>query len=260
MKTNLKALIVVSLLSGITAIGQTQQNKLETTGAVGVGTLTPSSLLDVEKNYDGTTFVEITNSSTGTAARRGISIGNGNSGYSVYLMSTSENYNQVASWIKAGVLGTDSQLNNGLILRTSAGKIRFQPGSTVDQIVFTEGGYVGIGTTNPDMPLTVNGNIHTKEVKVDLAIPAPDYVFLKEYQLKTLEEVEKYIVENGHLPEVPSASELEQNGLMLAQMNMTLLKKIEELTLYSIEQKKEIERLKLLEERLAKIEKMLLEK
>ncbi|RUT71267.1 hypothetical protein D0817_05135 [Flavobacterium cupreum] len=107
----------------------------------------------------------------------------------------------------------------------------------------TQNGYVGIGTTIPDEKLTVDGKIHAKEVRVDLLSPmtVPDYVFTTDYKLKTLKEVEEYIKKNNHLPEIPSAKEIEKNGLMLAEMNMSLLKKIEELTLYSIEQNKKIE-------------------
>ncbi|KRD05414.1 hypothetical protein ASE21_20875 [Flavobacterium sp. Root901] len=102
---------------------------------------------------------------------------------------------------------------------------------------------VGIGTISPDEKLTVKGKIHTQEVRVDMLGPlVPDYVFENEYKLKTLEEVENYIRENKHLPEVPSAYDIEKNGLMLAEMNMALLKKIEELTLYMIEMKKENEK------------------
>lgn len=100
---------------------------------------------------------------------------------------------------------------------------------------------VGIGTTTPDEMLTVKGKIHTQEVKVDMAGPlVPDYVFSHDYKLKTLQEVEAYINQNNHLSEIPSAEEIEKNGLMLAEMNMSLLKKIEEMTLYMIEQNKEI--------------------
>lgn len=113
-------------------------------------------------------------------------------------------------------------------------------------------GNVGIGTTTPDTKLAVNGTIHTKEVKVDLLAPmVPDYVFAPAYKLKTLEEVEKFIQENNHLPEIPSAAEFEKNGLMLAEMNMSLLKKMEEMTLYMIEQNKEI---KLLKDKMGKLE------
>ena len=103
-------------------------------------------------------------------------------------------------------------------------------------------GRIGIGTISPDEKLTVKGKIHTQEVRVDmtgpLATTIPDYVFAKEYKLKTLEEVEDFINKNSHLPEIPSAKEIEKSGLMLAEMNMSLLRKIEELTLYMIEQEK----------------------
>lgn len=122
-----------------------------------------------------------------------------------------------------------------------------------DQYAITTGMYesrnayfasnVGIGTTAPDEKLTVKGKIHAQEVRVDMLGPlVPDYVFKEDYKLKSLQEVEKYIRENKHLPEIPSAQEIEKNGLMLAEMNMNLLKKIEEITLYMIEIKKENEK------------------
>ncbi len=107
-------------------------------------------------------------------------------------------------------------------------------------------GSIGIGTTNPDMELTVKGKIHAEEVKIDLSVPAPDYVFKDDYNLRNIEEVEEFIKENNHLPEIPSAKEFEQNGVMQAEMDMNLLKKIEELTLYTIQQQKEITELKIL--------------
>ena len=106
-------------------------------------------------------------------------------------------------------------------------------------------GRVGIGTNNPDADLTVKGKIHTQEVKVDLnGAVAPDYVFLKDYDLKTINEVENYIEKEGHLPNIPSAKEMEQNGIELKTMNLKLLEKIEELTLYMIEQNKKTELLR----------------
>ncbi|GAA3773385.1 hypothetical protein [Flavobacterium ginsengiterrae] len=104
-----------------------------------------------------------------------------------------------------------------------------------------QNGNVGIGATKPDSKLTVAGNIHAQEVKVTVnAGMVPDYVFANDYKLKTLKEVEQYIKENSHLPEIPSAHEIEKNGLMMAEMNMNLLKKIEELTLYLINKDKQI--------------------
>ncbi|MFQ6601775.1 hypothetical protein [Flavobacterium sp. C3NV] len=126
--------------------------------------------------------------------------------------------------------------------------------TTVEEYAITTGTYqnrnayfaanVGIGTTIPDEKLTVKGKIHTQEVRVDMAGPlVPDYVFANDYKLKSLQEVEDFIKENKHLPEIPSAKEIEKNGLMLAEMNMSLLKKMEEMTLYMIEQNKKIENL-----------------
>ncbi|UGU18117.1 tail fiber protein [Sinomicrobium kalidii] len=101
-------------------------------------------------------------------------------------------------------------------------------------------GKVGIGTDLPDAKLTVNGDIHTKEVKVDLnGAVAPDYVFKEGYELRSLEEVQAHIKEKGHLPGIPSAKEMEEEGINLKEMNLKLLEKVEELTLYIFELKEE---------------------
>jgi hypothetical protein len=102
-------------------------------------------------------------------------------------------------------------------------------------------GSVGIGTITPDAKLTVKGDIHTREVRVDMnGAVGPDYVFEKDYNLLPLKDLEAYINQNKHLPEVPSAAEMDTNGLNLKEMNLLLLKKIEELTLHLIEVKKEV--------------------
>lgn len=107
-------------------------------------------------------------------------------------------------------------------------------GSSVFGLLFYKDGKIGIGTENPDMKLTVKGSIHAREVKLDLTIPVPDYVFGDDYSLMPLNMLDEYISENGHLPEVPSAEEFSRNGLNMAEMDMMLLKKVEELTLYLI--------------------------
>lgn len=105
----------------------------------------------------------------------------------------------------------------------------------------TNAGKVGIGTTDPDAELAVKGKIHAQEVKVDLnGAVAPDFVFEADYNLRTLKETETYIKANGHLPEIPSAKEMEKNGVKLKEMNLKLLQKVEELTLYMINMNKQL--------------------
>ena len=109
--------------------------------------------------------------------------------------------------------------------------------SSNGSIAFYNAGNIGIGTDAPGTyRLAVNGNIRAKEIKVETTY-WPDYVFIKEYKLPSLEEVQKHIDQNGHLINIPSAKEIEENGLELGEMNRLLLEKIEELTLYIIQLK-----------------------
>jgi len=107
---------------------------------------------------------------------------------------------------------------------------------------WTSAGNVGIGTNAPTEKLSVNGKIRAQEIKVETA-NWPDYVFAEGYQLPSLEETAKFIKENKHLPGVPKASEVEENGLSLGEMNRILMQKVEELTLHMIEKDKRIEAL-----------------
>ncbi len=104
-------------------------------------------------------------------------------------------------------------------------------------------GNLGIGVNDTKgYKLAVNGKIRTKEIKVE-ASDWPDYVFNAAHEMPSLRELETFIRENHHLPDIPSASETAEDGIDLGKMNTRLLKKIEELTLYIIEQEKRIQKL-----------------
>jgi hypothetical protein len=117
----------------------------------------------------------------------------------------------------------------------SNGNLRIKGGG--DHYIIS--GNLGLGTTTPQNKLDVNGTIRAKEIKVETGWA--DFVFNPLYQLKSLTEVEKYIKEYGHLQDIPSAAEVEQNGVNVGEMQTKLLQKVEELTLYVIELKKTIE-------------------
>jgi len=178
-------------------------------GNVGIGTLAPAFKLDVAGNLRTTSFIN---------AREYITVDNGGS-YRVALNGQSDGY----------VTGRDVTSQDKFLISANGNS-------------YFNGGNVGIGTTNPQQKLHVKGTVYSTEVKVDLAAgTGPDYVFSSNYQLPTLNDVKTYIDQHKHLPEVPSAKEMEANGVNLGEMNMLLLKKIEELTLYMIDMKKENE-------------------
>ena len=103
----------------------------------------------------------------------------------------------------------------------------------------TANGDVGIGTIVPKSKLAVKGTIRAKELKVMVDINA-DFVFEEDYDLRSLKEVEEFIKTNNHLPEIPSAEEMKELGISVGEMNIKLLQKIEELTLYLIQQEKRL--------------------
>jgi hypothetical protein len=103
-------------------------------------------------------------------------------------------------------------------------------------------GNVGIGTTDTKgYKLGVNGSAIATSMTVKSNANWPDFVFTETYGLRSLAEVESYIQANSHLPEVPSAAQVAKDGINLGEMDATLLKKIEELTLYLIEQNKQLQ-------------------
>jgi hypothetical protein len=216
-----------------------------------------SLLMGTSADTNGFGYIEAVKSSGASygdviLSRWGGSVGIGTTtpdGFQVNSPIGNENSSNTNN-VRIGVMGgtprilLDKAGSTPFEIDNAGGQLRiFNPGAV--RLVVNSNGFVGIGTASPDEALTVRGKIHTNEVRVDLlGAVAPDYVFEPTYDLKPLAEIETYIKENKHLPEVPSAKEMEKNGVQLGEMNMLLLKKVEELTLHLIELKKENDLLK----------------
>jgi hypothetical protein len=215
-----------------TAFGGNSGLFVDRSGNVGIGTTLASTSLSVSSASEDLLHLS---KKTGAA------------GDNIYLVfSHGDNTSSANARAKIGV-----NIKSG-----GAGRLVFQTGystTLVEQMRIDEAGNVGIGITNPQQKLHVKGTVYSTEVKVDLAAGnGPDYVFEPTYRLKPLAEIETYIKENKHLPEVPTAKAMEKNGVLLGEMNMLLLKKVEELTIYSIEQNKKLNEQQLLIQELIK--------
>jgi hypothetical protein len=147
----------------------------------------------------------------------------------------------------------DGQRNNFRIRRFDGGT------SWTDLFRVEENGNVGIGTSSTgDYKLAVNGTIGAKKVKVTVT-GWPDYVFDPAYQLPAIPQLEAFIKQYKHLPEIPAAAEIEKDGVDVGEINKKLLQKVEELTLYLIEEHKQLQAqqatIKNQQERIAALEK-----
>jgi hypothetical protein len=139
-------------------------------------------------------------------------------------------------------VGTYVGSNGGWFGTESNHPLYFFTNNSNALMTITTAGNVGIGTINPTYKLAVLGTIRATEVRVETGWS--DFVFDDNYKLRSLDEVEKYIQQNKHLPDIPSASEIQQDGLAVGESQTKMMQKIEELTLYVIDLQKEIDQLK----------------
>jgi hypothetical protein len=163
------------------------------------------------------------------------------------LRGANEAYMTLRSWSgsDAGFYFYDNQTKKWVVdYKNDGSRFRFYS-STINEEVMTlsNQGYVGIGTTDPQSKLAVNGTITTKEIEVQVG-GWPDFIFEDNYKLMPLNKLEEYIKKEKSLPGIPINKEAIEEGIKLGEMQAKLLEKVEELTLYVIEQDKELTELK----------------
>jgi hypothetical protein len=218
---NLNGKKIVSGTSGTGGIFVSTGGKVR----IGTGTTTPTNALEV----NGTTVSSnLKISGLASSTQKVLTVGTGGQVSSTDVSTFADN------------MGDHTATQN---INLNGKKIVGSSASTNGLFVGTNGNVrIGAGSGNPGNALEVNGIVRSKEVLVEIT-GWSDFVFEKDYKLMSLAEVEQFVKQHGHLPDVPSANEVEENGIGLGEMNALLLQKIEEMTLHLIEMEKRIQEL-----------------
>lgn len=260
--------------------GTTRMTINKTNGFVGIGTTTPSATLDINGtlksdsviisgnlNAGGSLYVNNDLFVTGT---QHFNIGYWND--SCLYIGSNAMHSNISAWDATYLQWKGHSLIMGSpIGKYAYNRVELKAGGYSGQALQTEfemfqtkadlsyesriklhsngysyfnGGNVGIGTVTPQYKLDVLGTVRAREIIVDLnGTSGADFVFSPGYNLPSLQEISTFVNENRHLPEIPSEAEMQTKGVSVHELQIKLLQKVEELTLYLIEQDKTIKAL-----------------
>ena len=244
-----------------TTLNTTGNVVLATGGKIGIGVANPTVPLDVNGAIKASTFNTTGNIVVDTTGKVGIGIASPTVPLDVKGAIKATTINTTGNI----VIDTTGKVGIGIaspsVPLDVKGAIKATTLNTTGNIVVDTTGKVGIGVANPTQKLEVNGNIKAEAIKatgnissegticakevniIDIPCSWPDYVLANNYNLLSFDELEKSINENGTLPGVPSADEVNSTGIEVGKMQAILLKKVEELTLYVIQLNKDNQKL-----------------
>lgn len=206
-------------------------------GKVGIGTASPTTKFHVFENLDANSILLVENTNLGPTAAGALRAQSNTALVTLFAHGSGRTLSRFGEVLE-GWTEMVQAAGNGLLLGTAGDKPLILGTNSTKRVHITGAGGIGVGTSTPASLFHVHGG----DIRVSggsfiddgTTLNTPDYVFEPEYDLMPLDELQAFVAREKHLPNVPSAREVKEQGLNLGQFQMRLLEKIEELALYTL--------------------------